>query len=331
MTALQKTIITATIIAAACSGIYEARQASTLRSQVQELQQQQAPLTEQLSKLKTDNERFSKLVAQPRDSHALAQAQLNELLKLRAKSTAAQADSRELAKLKSTLAQPTGKLPDFLYKSMLAGADNANQKAALARLSRMKQILNLTDDQEQAIRSILTNNIPRQSKLAVDLMTGKAAPEQAQALARAKSDQEAQVKALLTPEQLAAYPEYQQAEKTAAADTSATSAAGEIARKFSLPKDQQEQLRARFYEMELKESAGGPSQQAIAEASQSGKVAEAVNMSVELKKAQLEQKMKILEAFLSPEQMAAYRQEQTDQINNAMKMFAPQKPAEATN
>jgi hypothetical protein len=41
--------------------------------------------------------------------------------------------------------------------------------------------------------------------------------------------------------------------------------------------------------------------------------------------------MKILEAFLSPEQMTTYRQEQTDQINNAMKMFAPQRPAEATN
>jgi RNA polymerase sigma factor (sigma-70 family) len=331
MTALQKTIITATIVAALGTGIYEARQASIMRSQVQALQQQQAPLTEQLSQVKTDNERLSNQVAQAKDSQALSQAQLNDLLKLRAKSTLAQKDSRELAKLKSTLARQTGKVPDFIYNSMSAGANGAIQKDALARLSRMKQMLNLTDDQERAIGSILTNNIQRQSELAVGLVTGNATPEQVQAQARAKSDQEAQVKALLTPEQLTAYSEYQQAEKTTAADASATSSASAIAHKFSLPKDQQEQLRALLYEMELKEPAGGLNQQAIAEASQSDKLAEVFNMSFALQKVQLEKKMKILEAFLSPEQMTTYRQEQTDQINNAMKMFAPQRPAEATN
>jgi RNA polymerase sigma factor (sigma-70 family) len=331
MTALQKTIITATIVAALGTGIYEARQASIMRSQVQALQQQQAPLTEQLSQVKTDNERLSNQVAQAKDSQALSQAQLNDLLKLRAKSTLAQKDSRELAKLKSTLARQTGKVPDFIYNSMSAGANGAIQKDALARLSRMKQMLNLTDDQERAIGSILTNNIQRQSELAVGLVTGNATPEQVQAQARAKSDQEAQVKALLTPEQLTAYSEYQQAEKTTAADASATSSASAIAHKFSLPKDQQEQLRALLYEMELKEPAGGLNQQAIAEASQSDKLAEVFNMSFALQNVQLEKKMKILEAFLSPEQMTTYRQEQTDQINNAMKMFAPQRPAEATN
>jgi RNA polymerase sigma factor (sigma-70 family) len=51
MTTLQKTVITATIAILAGAGIYEARQASQLRDQVQTLQQQQAPLAELAAQL----------------------------------------------------------------------------------------------------------------------------------------------------------------------------------------------------------------------------------------------------------------------------------------
>jgi RNA polymerase sigma factor (sigma-70 family) len=331
MTAFQKTLLTATIAAALGAGIHEARQASTMRQQLQTLQQQQTPLTDQLTALKTENERLSNQLALAKDSQALSQAQLNELLKLRNQSTLAKTDSRELAKLKSKLAQPTGKVPDFFYNSALAGAERAIRKDALARLSRMKQILNLSADQEQAISNLLTNNIQRQSQMAVDLIMGQATPEQAQAQARARDDQETQIKALLTPEQLAAYPDYQQTLKTAAADTSATSEAREIANKFTLPNDQQEQLRALFYEMYLKEPAEAPNEQAITQAKNSGNLAEAVNLSGALEKARLEEKLKILAGFLSPEQMTSYRQEATDALNNEMKMFQPRKPADAAN
>ncbi len=54
MTALQKTIITATIVALAGAGIYEARQASQLRGQVQTFQQQQAAQIEQLQQERDD-------------------------------------------------------------------------------------------------------------------------------------------------------------------------------------------------------------------------------------------------------------------------------------
>jgi hypothetical protein len=208
------------------------------------------------------------------------------------------------------------------------------QKNALARVSRMKQRLNLTDDQEQAISNIITNRIPRESQLTLDLMMGKLTPEQLQAQTRALGDQETEIKALLTADQLEAYPAYQQAEKTTAANNSATSEATQIADEFSLPKDQQETLRGLLYEMNLKKPAGAPNQQAITQAKKSGNLADAVNMSIELQKQQLEEKLKILDGILSPEQMATYRQEQTDRINqqaDAMKMFLPQKPAEVTN
>ena len=127
MTVLQKAVITAAIAGAVGTGIYEARQASTMRSQVQALEQQQGPLNDQLTALRTENERLSNAVAQTKDSKTLPQTQLSELLKLRNQATAAQRDSRELARLKSTLAQQTGQIPEYLTNAMASGLATADK------------------------------------------------------------------------------------------------------------------------------------------------------------------------------------------------------------
>jgi len=124
------------------------------------------------------------------------------------------------------------------------------------------------------------------------------------------------------------------AEKTTAADSNARYEASQIAGSFSLPQDQQENLRGLLYEMNLKEPDSAPSQQAITQVNRSGNIADAVNMSVEWQKWQLEEKLKILAGFLAPEQMATYRQEQMDRMDKlaaAAKLLPPQKSAEATN
>lgn len=56
MTALQKPLVTATLAALAGAGIYEARQASQLRDRVQTLQQQQAPLAEQIQQVQQERD-----------------------------------------------------------------------------------------------------------------------------------------------------------------------------------------------------------------------------------------------------------------------------------
>jgi RNA polymerase sigma factor (sigma-70 family) len=331
MTALQKTLVTATVAVLATVGIYEARQASRARGQVQALQQQQAPLAEQLTVLKAENERLSNKVAQAGDARALSQSQVSELLKLRGKATVAQTDARELERLKSALAEQTGKMPDYLTNAMAAGlstAENWRKKDSVARLARMKQMLSLTDDQEQAARNIMMAHIERQSQRTLDLVMRRSTPEQ-QAQAAAGDDQEAEIKALFTPEQLAAYPGYLQAEKTLAADSSARSDASRIADDFKLSGEQQTKLHELLREMNLKEPPA-LSEQAKIQAS-TGRLAESVQTSVELQKWQLEQKLKILDGFISPEQLANYRQEQMDRINKmaaAMSMMFPPKPAE---
>lgn len=325
MTIIQKTFITATLAVVAGAGIYEAHQAAQLREQNQTLQQQQAPLAEQLTKLQADNERLSNQIVQVKDSQALSKAQFNELLKLRGQAGVAQTYSRELAKLKSTLSQQTSKMPDFFTNAMATGLGTAEKwkmKDAQARLDRMKKMLNLTDDQAQAISDIMQKHIQNQTQMTMDMLTGKSTPEQQKAMGTGRGIQEAEIKALFTPEQLAAYPEYLQAELTTAADNSAKNDASRIAGDFSLSEAQQEQIHAAFYQVNL-----NAPQTAISAAKQSGNLAEAANMGTELQKSQLEEKLKILGSILTPEQINTYREQQMNQINMqaaAMKMFLPQ-------
>ena len=95
MTTLQKTLVTATIVAAVGTGIYETRQASTLRSQVQTLQQQQAPLAEQIQQLTRDRDDATRQLAALRDENERLNRNTTELLKLRSEVTRLRGDASQ--------------------------------------------------------------------------------------------------------------------------------------------------------------------------------------------------------------------------------------------
>jgi RNA polymerase sigma factor (sigma-70 family) len=83
MTTLQKTLITAALVATIGAGAFEAHQASQARVQNLILQQQQAPLAEQVLQLKAANQSLSKQLAEIGETKKLTDAQFNELMKLR--------------------------------------------------------------------------------------------------------------------------------------------------------------------------------------------------------------------------------------------------------
>ncbi len=83
MTTLQKTLITATFLTAVGMGIYEARQASTLRSQVQTLQREQVPLTEQIQQLQRERDDATSKLAALATEISRVKSNPAELLKLR--------------------------------------------------------------------------------------------------------------------------------------------------------------------------------------------------------------------------------------------------------
>ncbi len=83
MTALQKTIVTATITVLAGAGFYEAHQAAQLRTQNQSLQQQQAPLVVQLAQLQSERDDATNTLALLKAELAKNRPNISELLKLR--------------------------------------------------------------------------------------------------------------------------------------------------------------------------------------------------------------------------------------------------------
>jgi RNA polymerase sigma factor (sigma-70 family) len=85
MTTLQKAIIGAVLTAAVGTGVFEAHQTSQLRDQVQTLQQQQAPLAEQIRQLQRERDEATNRLARVITENAQLESSSNEaeLLKLR--------------------------------------------------------------------------------------------------------------------------------------------------------------------------------------------------------------------------------------------------------
>ena len=101
MTVSQKVLITAVLAAAVGTGIYEARQASTLQREVQSLQQQQGTLAEQNAQMSRDRDDAANRLAILVDQMERSKGNPAELLKLRGEVTRLRSDSQELAQLKA--------------------------------------------------------------------------------------------------------------------------------------------------------------------------------------------------------------------------------------
>jgi hypothetical protein len=127
-------------------------------------------------------------------------------MKLRSKATIAQGMSQEMSQLRAALAQRPEKIPDYLTNAMASGlatAENWKRKNSAERLERMKAMLKLSDEQIRAIGSVMTNYIDRQSKMVMDLIAGKMSGAQLQEERAKGSSEDAEIRALLTREQLA--------------------------------------------------------------------------------------------------------------------------------
>jgi len=112
MTTLQKTLITATLAVLAGVGIYEARQASQLREQVQTLHQWQATLVERVQQLQHErDETTNRLSALGEDNVRLHQ-NTAELLRLRARITSLLQSNQDLTALANNSATSNSILVD---------------------------------------------------------------------------------------------------------------------------------------------------------------------------------------------------------------------------
>lgn len=103
MTALQKTLVTAALAAAALTAIYEVRQAGLLSAENQALRQQHS---EQIQQLQKERDEASDLQSRLRKENDRLQGATSDLLKLRAEVTRLKAGEQELARLRAENQRP---------------------------------------------------------------------------------------------------------------------------------------------------------------------------------------------------------------------------------
>lgn len=83
MTTLQKILVTATVVVLAGAVIHQARKASQLREENNALQQQQAPMAQQIQQFQKQQDESARQLAALRDDNKRVNRNLGELLKLR--------------------------------------------------------------------------------------------------------------------------------------------------------------------------------------------------------------------------------------------------------
>jgi RNA polymerase sigma factor (sigma-70 family) len=136
MTALQKTVITATVAVLAGAGIYETRQASQLREQNQTLQQQQAPLAEQIQHLQRERHDATNRLASLADDLAKTKSNDIELLKLRG----------AIARLRGNTPPQSNDPTDDAMKTWLVRVTKLKQRIAETPDAKIPEFRFLTDD-----------------------------------------------------------------------------------------------------------------------------------------------------------------------------------------
>ena len=202
MTTLQKTLITTTLAVVAGAGIYEARQASQLREQNQALQQQQAPLADQLRQLQRERENATNRLAALADELAKVQKNPSEVLKLRGE-VGALRQEKAIADSQSALNKLTAN-PET-RKALRDSQKMAMSRAYADLVNRLK----LTPEQAGQFNDLLADHVMDN----VDLITqalhdNKTRGEIDQLFSAQNSALQDKLLALVGPDGLAQYQDY---------------------------------------------------------------------------------------------------------------------------
>jgi RNA polymerase sigma factor (sigma-70 family) len=202
MTTLQKTLFTAALAAAVGAGIFEAHQASKLREQNQALEQQQAPLADQIRQLQlAQNDATNRLALMAKE---LAQAKKNptEVLKLRGEVGQLRQQSA-IAGEKSAYSKLTA-TPEA--RKLIRDQQKAGMKAIYAGLVKT---LKLPPDQADKFNDLLADNVMDNIDLITQsLHDGKTPEELPQVFASSDAALLQNVQDLIGADGLAQYEDY---------------------------------------------------------------------------------------------------------------------------
>jgi RNA polymerase sigma factor (sigma-70 family) len=220
-----------------------------------------------------------------------------ELLRLRGMAGAARRANAEAEALRAQLARQASEAGSNVVSGAMADAmKQAMEQQVEGRLSRMTASLRLTPEQAQAARDILMRQAQVMSAGMQQAFSGKYNKEELTRLAKEGGDPEAQIKALLTPDQKAAYQSYQKEEAAHNAGLAANTEMVQMQSTLDLTPEQLDRVFAALYDVSFSQLTGGTKQSFTNQA-------EAMQWT-------LDQKAKALEPVLTAAQLDKYRQQQ---------------------
>jgi RNA polymerase sigma factor (sigma-70 family) len=202
MTTFQKTLVTATLAIVAGAGIYESHQASTLRSQIQTLQQAQAPLAEQNRQLQRERDDATSRLAALTTELAGGKQNPSEVLKLRGEvgvllqEKAANAGESAVRKANT----------DPETRKALHDQDKLTMGGWYFELAKR---LNLTPEQTEQFNDLLADHLMDNMDLITQVLhDGKSLAEMRQIFSAADTAFQGKVQALLGDDGLTQYQDY---------------------------------------------------------------------------------------------------------------------------
>ncbi len=187
------------------------------------------------------------------------------------------------------------------------------EKTYQRRLVRMQERLKLSPEQAAAIQKIFSRQAQGIAEATKGIWSGKPDREKIAAIRQERGNPDAQIAAVLSPEQQTAYVAFKDEER---ADNARHAANGELLRMendLGVTPDQRDKVYAVLYDQSLfqskEEPAGSPARNP-AEAMQSA----------------LERKLAALDGVLTPSQLESYRQQEQRQLDLMKKIVAQIEP-----
>jgi hypothetical protein len=297
-------LVGALVVAAIAVPVWQQTRLRRVQSENTQLRAQGAELTA----LRAAVERQRATQAGPAELERLRQWQAQtqpELLRLRGMAGVARQANAEAEGLRTQLARQaseaginpvSGPMADLMKDAMKL----AMEQQVAGRLSSMTASLHLTPEQAQAVRDILTRQAQVTSAGVQQVFSGKYDKAELARFAKDGGNPEAQIKALLTPDQQASYQSYQQEEAAYNARLAANSELLQLQSTLGVTAEQQDRVLAALYDVNLSQLTSHTTQSFTNQA-------EAMQWV-------LEQKAKALGSVLTPTQLENYRQQQALQL-----------------
>jgi len=240
-----------------------------------------------------------------------------ELLRLRGLAGVARRAEAEAAELRTQLQRQSAENTSALGGSAMRDLmSSAAEQELTNRLGRMSASLHLTPDQVQAVSDILRKQAKVTSAGVQQAFAGKFDKEELAKLAKEAGNTEEQVKALLSPDQLASYKSYQADEGSHNARQSANMELL-MMQSLNLSNEQQDQVFGALYQLTFKQLTESSSAPGFAN-------------SAEQLEWVSQQKMKALEPILTPSQFTSYKQQQEIQLKFARQLLGKMEQGSGT-